>query len=98
MITTITIGTYTSYQYQSQYDIALQLYGSLDGLGNIIGSLPSLDSDVPAKTVIQFPIIPFKDAFFFNSNLIGTWTGSGSRLLETGSYRLLETGFKRLLE
>lgn len=84
---------------QSHYDLAIQLYGSTDGLAKILGNLPSLDLDVPTGTQLSYPFERTQNSLFFLRTLVSTWVGHAPRrLLENASFRLLEDGSYRLLE
>jgi hypothetical protein len=37
---------------QSIFDLAIQFYGDLSGLGKIIRSVPDIDNDVPVGTLV----------------------------------------------
>lgn len=83
---------------QSQYDLAIQLFGRFDQIGKVLGNLPTLDNVVPTGTVLSYDQQNTQDALFFTSVLCSTWNERKFILLETGFKILTETGGGILME
>ena len=76
---------------QTIYDLAIQLYGKFEGIGNLISLLPSLDTDLTPGSVILYP----EDLTADNAKFLTTLVCS-KPLVE--GYLLQETGFGFTLE
>lgn len=91
-----------SWQGQTHYDLAIQLYGSIDGLLNIIQAVPSLDTDIATRTAISYKQVSNKNSKFFLKRIVATGlTGVAQQgiLMEDGtSFILQEDGSTILLE
>lgn len=77
---------------QSQYDLAIQLFGRFDQIGKILGNLPTLNNIVPTGTALSYDQQDTQDALFFTSVLCSTWNSATEFFIDT------ESGFKILTE
>ncbi len=99
--------TWLSHVGQSVYDIALQFYGDLSGLGKVMRSVSDLDAIIPAGSSFQVDIVSEPNvSYFAKRGIVPVSVEEDSappmvgdfRLLENGDFRLLENGDFRLLE
>jgi len=95
--------TYNARDFQSVFDVAVQLYGDISRIDEILPIIRNLGTKIAFGTPITYT--PTKDpvSLFFQNKVIATAfnieiTEGDFRLLEDGSYRLLEDGSRRLLE
>lgn len=89
---TNTPKTFITRESQSQYDLAIQLFGRFDQIGKILANLPTLNNIVPTGTSLSYDQQDTQDAIFFTAVLISTWDARGITFIDT------ETGFKILTE
>lgn len=99
--------TWLSHVGQSVYDIALQFYGDLSGLGKVMRSVTDLDDAIPAGSSFQVDVVNEPNVSYFAKRGIVPVSvedvfvappSGDRRLLENGDFRLLENGDFRLLE
>lgn len=94
--------TYKTREFQSIFDLAVQLYGDISRIDEILPTIRNLGTKIEFGTSVTYT--PTKDpvSLFFQNKVIATAYVDDSiksfRLLEDGSYRLLEDGSRRLLE
>lgn len=79
---------------QTHFDLAIQLYGRLDRIGNVLAGLPSLDIAIATGTQMEYPEKESQESLLFRSVLVAT--GNGSR--GDKDYLLQESGFKITLD
>jgi hypothetical protein len=95
---------YTTRERQSVYDLAIQLYGDLSKIGNILNYFPNLDDNITVGSEITLSeqedpmAVYFKDRQIIVSTDLRMTDETFFILLETGDHLLLETGDKMVLE
>lgn len=90
---------------QNKYDLAINLYGSISGLPEIIKLFPDLSAEIPVGTVINYPEAATKEAAYFRGKLVAcdpivvsVPSGDGILLEDGSGFILTETGDNILLE
>ena len=96
--------TYSAIDYQSVFDVAVQLYGDISRIDEILPIIRNLGTKIDVGTPIVYTPNFDPVSLFFSKRKISTSyyfvapSAGNRRLLEDGSYRLLETSDYRLLE
>jgi len=69
--TRTTQKVYTTRKQQSVYDLAVQLYGSISNIGNLLKLFPNLDNEIPlgSKIIIEEQADPIAK-FFLDRKII----------------------------
>ncbi len=89
---------YTTLYLQSAYDLAIQLYGDVSKIGNIINYFPNLDTLIAVGSEISVSEQDDPIAIYFKDKEIAVGTDIDSNLsedfilLEIGDFILLESG------
>lgn len=101
------MATYRTRDKQNVYDLAIQLYGDLSKIGNLIKLFPNLDNEIAlgSSITVEDQVDPMA-LYFSNNNIIvatdfipiSSPVGPDHIILETGDSLLLETGDLLLLE
>lgn len=98
---------YTTRSKQTVYDLAIQLYGSLSHIGNLLEYFPNLDTEIPVGSAISLTEVSDPVAVYFKDRNMIVATDlveeaddpfTDHILTELGDYVLLETGDKILIE
>ena len=99
------MATYKTRDKQSVYDLAVQLYGDVSKIGNLLKNFSNLDSELALGSGITLEVQKDPIAIFFSEQkiIVATdFTHSVSEvdniLLESGDDILLEDGGLLLLE
>ena len=71
-ITTTKQAVYVTSKNQSVYDLALQLYGDVAKIGNILTEISDIDVEVPFGTSFLVPEQQDPQALFFKNKIIAT--------------------------
>lgn len=95
--------TYHVRDFQSVFDLAVQLYGDFSRIDEILPLISNLGTKVPIGTSITYTPNNDPVSLFFRNRTVATAfydepVVENARLLENGSYRLLESGDFRLME
>lgn len=96
---------YSSYDFQSIYDVSVQLFGDLSGIGYLSTVLLNLDSRVPLGTIFSTaksndPIVKyFKESrIIVQTEIVESGELGNFILMEDGTNILMEDGTGILLE
>ena len=95
--------TYNARDFQSVFDVAVQLYGDISRIDEILPIIRNLGTKIAFGTHITYT--PTKDpvSLFFQNKVVATSfytveSVDGAILLESGDFMLLESGDYILLE
>lgn len=64
------MATYKTVQAQSVYDLAIQLYGDLSKIGNLIELFPNLDNGIPVGSEFSYEVQTDPIAKYFQDKRI----------------------------
>jgi hypothetical protein len=100
--------TYRTLEFQTVYDLAVQLYGNMSFIGKILKTFSNLNTEIAVGSTIQVdkttdPVVQFFQRFQLAVATLQVADGlpavpAGVRLLEDGTYRLMEDGTYRIIE
>jgi hypothetical protein len=95
---------YTTRERQSVYDLAIQLYGDLSKIGNILNYFPNLDDNITVGSEITLSdqedpmAVYFKDRQIIVSTDLDMMSEDSFLLLQTGDFILFRNGGKIILQ
>lgn len=65
-------ATYRAHSQQSAYDLALQIYGDISQIGEILKNIDDINGEIAMGTIFTFPVQTDPAAVFFLDKVVAT--------------------------